>query len=578
MGSVVENWPIEHVFSDPAEVLQLDDQLSAELIDYIGAFFRISRPMVRFFWKSTRNWLDVVLIRHSSVATQRQAPHRVSVQISEATIPRGVTQRELEVLTLVALGLTNSEISARLGTSTRTVSTQLERLLSKLDQKTRGGLAALATDSGMLRLPLPGGTPDQPSIGVAELELAYRHELRPDHAQIRDFTPHRLPIRLGMILPKDLSSDTEQMLNGAELAIQEINSTGGISGRMLEVHTAAVSHFDWHSVNTGLETLFDARVDAIITNYVSAEHPDFLDIVADYGRPFLHTATFEADVQRAEASPFRYGSIFQTCASETHYAPGMLRFLTELEKRGLWLPQKKRIVCIEQESESMRLLTPSFRHEAQEAGWTIAPTIGLSTQIVDWDAVIEQVRDTDPDVLLLANYLEHDQVAFQEAFQPAGIPALVYGVYAPSIPSFVGSLEQKADGVLWATTTGTYDDEIGQRFRHQYRRRFGTEPGWSQAGAAYDQVMMLSSAWASVEARNVDEVVRSLRRWPFRGVNGVYFFGETRHEPLLYPDTTSDAAMGQAHFVYQIQNGGHRLLAPEPFADIESFRLPEWCR
>lgn len=226
----------------------------------------------------------------------------------------------------------------------------------------------------------------------------------------------------------------------------------------------------------------------------------------------------------------------------------------------------------------MRLLTPEFHDRAGAAGWTIAPTISLTAAHTDWQGAIADVREAHPDVLLLANYLETDQVAFQEAFQPENIPALVYGVYAPSIPSFVESLGTKADGVLWATTTGTYDDEIGQRFRGQYRRRYGTDPGWSQAGAAYDQVMMLCTAWAAVEARNVDEVVRSLRRWPYRGVNGVYYFGETRHAPLLYPDTTSDAAMGQAHFVYQIQDGSHRLLAPEPFADVDDFRLPDWCR
>lgn len=570
--------PIEHVFDDPSEASTLDDRLPDELIDYIRAFFRISRPMVRFFWKSSKNWLDVVLLRHSSASTEHQAPHRVSVQISESPIPRRVTQRELEVLTLVALGLTNSEISARLGTSARTVSTQLERLLSKLDQRTRGGLAALATDSGLLRLPLPGGVPDQPSIGIAELELECRHELQPGHDPVRDFTSHRLPIRLGMILPEDLSSDTEQMINGAELAIQEINDTGGIGGRMIEVHTASVSYFDWASVRAGVEALIDDRVDAIITNYVSAEHPEFLDVVADYGRPFLHTATFDADVQRAEASPFRYASVFQTCASETHYAPGMLRFLADLEDRGLWVPERRRIVCLEQESESMRLLTPEFRESADSAGWTIAPTISLTSDHIDWAEVVDEVRSAEPDVLLLANYLETDQISFQDAFEPEGIPALVYGVYAPSIPSFVGSLGAKANGVLWATTTGTYDDEIGQRFRVQYRRRYGADPGWSQAGAAYDQVMMLCTAWAAVEARNVDEVVRSLRRWPYRGVNGVYYFGDTRHTPLLYPDTTSDAAMGQAHFVYQIQDGRHHLLAPKPFADLDGFRLPDWCR
>ena len=77
-------------------------------------------------------------------------------------MPRGITVREVDVLTLLALGLTNSGIAERLGTSARTVSTQIERLLTKLDQGTRGGLAALAVDSGLLRLPIPGGVDGTP--------------------------------------------------------------------------------------------------------------------------------------------------------------------------------------------------------------------------------------------------------------------------------------------------------------------------------------------------------------------------------------------------------------------------------
>ena len=53
----------------------------------------------------------------------------------------GVTDREINILTLLALGLTNVQIAGRLGTSAHTVSTQIERMLVKLGQPSRGGLA-----------------------------------------------------------------------------------------------------------------------------------------------------------------------------------------------------------------------------------------------------------------------------------------------------------------------------------------------------------------------------------------------------------------------------------------------------
>jgi branched-chain amino acid transport system substrate-binding protein len=71
--------------------------------------------------------------------------------------------------------------------------------------------------------------------------------------------------------------------------------------------------------------------------------------------------------------------------------------------------------------------------------------------------------------------------------------------------------------------------------------------------------------------------VRYLRRWPHRGVNGVYYFGETNHSTLSYPDLTPDASMAQAHMIYQIQSGSHCALAPEPFGSCSRFRVPSWC-
>ncbi|MBC9927777.1 MULTISPECIES: ABC transporter substrate-binding protein [unclassified Leucobacter] len=566
---------IEQVVDRSTPLESLPREVPAQLWEYTQAFLRVERRTVRFMWRDGDRWLDVTLVRGETTGGARALP-RVSVRINEAEMPRGITAREFDVLTLVALGLTNGGIAERLGTSARTVSTQIERLLGKLGQGTRGGLAALAVDVGLLRLPLPGGAPEAGGIGVAELELAHRSNASHGLSPIRANEADRAPILLGIVIPKDVGGDTEQMLHGALLAVDEVNEQGGLGGRQIKVVQAPVEMFGWESVRAGLQSLFDAGVDAIVTSYVSAEHPGFLELIADYGRPFLHTATFDADVLRTEAEPYRYGAIFQTCASEVHYAPGMLRFVQALEASGKWTPRTHRVVGIEQASISMRLSTPAFIETANACGWDVARTIETPAGATDWEQVIAEANAVEPDVLFVANYLEDELVAFQQALLRDPIPALVYSVYAPSIPSFAERLGAQAEGIVWSTTTGTYDDDLGRRFRRRYRERFGADPGWSQAGAAYDQVRVLAAAWSSVDARNVTEVTRYIRRWPHRGVNGVYYFGESGHAPLLYPDTTNDAALSQAHLVYQMRGREQVLLAPEPFGKLSDFRLPPW--
>jgi DNA-binding CsgD family transcriptional regulator/tetratricopeptide (TPR) repeat protein len=60
------------------------------------------------------------------------------------------TRRELDVLTLVADGLTNREIGARLFLSPKTVDVHVSRLLRKLDAHTRGEAVAVARRRGLL--------------------------------------------------------------------------------------------------------------------------------------------------------------------------------------------------------------------------------------------------------------------------------------------------------------------------------------------------------------------------------------------------------------------------------------------
>lgn len=550
------------------------------VVDYAVGFLATARDSLRFLWRADDAWLSIHLVRthDDPVGPARVAGSRVTLRVAEVEMPRGVTLREVDVLTLLALGLTNVGIAERLGTSARTVSTQIERLLTKLDQGTRGGLAALAVDSGLLRLPIPGGVDGTPGIGIVELESIVTAVPRSPAPPLRPAYPRKRPMTVGALIPvRAAAADGVEVRHGATLAVEEINATGGVGGRRLELLASDVDLFDWASVERGLARLFAHDVDAITTSYASAENSAVIDAVADFGKPFLHTATYAEQVAHAESDPRRYGAVFQTCASETFYGVGLIRLLTELEAAGVWRPRSRRIVSIEAATTSTRVTNEHFLATAGQANWTLAELIRVPVPSTDWARVARRIAAVDPEVVMVTHFLDQEVAAFHQAFVAAGLESLVYCVYGPSIPRFQDSVGSASDGIIWSTTTGTYDDVLGRRFRNQYAARFGRAPGWSQAGAAYDQVNLLAAAWSATATRDTGDVVRYLRRWPHRGVNGVYYFGETSQSTLSYPDLTPDASMGQAHMVYQIQGGTHRALAPEPFGSCARFRVPSWC-
>ena len=72
---------------------------------------------------------------------------------ARAANPAGLTARELDILQLMAEGLTNAAIAGRLYVSARTVDHHVAAVLRKLDQPTRGRAVAAALRDGLIELP-----------------------------------------------------------------------------------------------------------------------------------------------------------------------------------------------------------------------------------------------------------------------------------------------------------------------------------------------------------------------------------------------------------------------------------------
>jgi DNA-binding NarL/FixJ family response regulator len=64
--------------------------------------------------------------------------------------PAGLTPREVEVLRLVARGLSNRQIADRLVISPKTVGNHVEHIYTKIDASNRAGAGLFATQHGLL--------------------------------------------------------------------------------------------------------------------------------------------------------------------------------------------------------------------------------------------------------------------------------------------------------------------------------------------------------------------------------------------------------------------------------------------
>ncbi|MEY3735293.1 MAG: hypothetical protein RLZZ624_351 [Cyanobacteriota bacterium] len=70
---------------------------------------------------------------------------------TELGLPRtGLSERELEIIELVATGLTNQEIALKLMISKRTVDNHVSNIFTKTGAKNRVGLVNWAMDNGKI--------------------------------------------------------------------------------------------------------------------------------------------------------------------------------------------------------------------------------------------------------------------------------------------------------------------------------------------------------------------------------------------------------------------------------------------
>jgi DNA-binding NarL/FixJ family response regulator len=120
------------------------------LLDAVRAIGRGRLPGMRFLWHAgPRRWLSVTAER------ERDGSGAMLVTIVEQErLPYALTPREVDVLTLVAGGLSNGEIAERLVVSPATARTHVSRAMVKLRARDRAQLVVFAYETGLaLRTP-----------------------------------------------------------------------------------------------------------------------------------------------------------------------------------------------------------------------------------------------------------------------------------------------------------------------------------------------------------------------------------------------------------------------------------------
>jgi DNA-binding CsgD family transcriptional regulator len=96
-------------------------------------------------------WLGLKLTKNKETVIIKEVPAPQFFTLNEQRLTeRGITPRELEILELIANGLSNREIAEKLFVSENTVKTHSSRLFDKLSAKRRTQAVQLGKELGLI--------------------------------------------------------------------------------------------------------------------------------------------------------------------------------------------------------------------------------------------------------------------------------------------------------------------------------------------------------------------------------------------------------------------------------------------
>jgi branched-chain amino acid transport system substrate-binding protein len=370
------------------------------------------------------------------------------------------------------------------------------------------------------------------------------------------------------------AADGNQMKNGSGLAIDEINSSGGIAGRKISRIVLDADVATPEGVTTAFKKLVSAKVDAILVGYIQVDAPSY-DIAAAYGAPYIHGNTLDAGVQRVKANPKKYFNIFNVDSTEVHYGVNFPLFLQHLASTGEFKPRAKTIHFIEGDLGYSQNISRAGQTAFKKAGWNVVGVEKVVTPTNDWTPVIRKLQQKKAAVIMNCHPAPADLAAFMKQFAANPTDALVYLQYGPSVPVFQQLAGKAANGAVWSTVVGTFNDQLGKAFQAKYRAKYKSDPGFANAGQCYDEVYMLASAWGRVgDPRNFHAVANALRTTIHRGVSGTINMNRLGQYSLSYPYETNDPSLGIASLYFQIQNGKQTIISPSPYAEARYTKAP----
>jgi branched-chain amino acid transport system substrate-binding protein len=328
----------------------------------------------------------------------------------------------------------------------------------------------------------------------------------------------------GFALTGDESALDLPAANGAKLAVQEINSAGGVNGRPIELVVHDTQYKMDVTAQVAKQFVEQDKVVAVVgftdTDSVLASGPT----IQGAGLPFITAGATSPKI------PAQVGDLmFLACFGDNVQAAAGAEY-------GFKTYGKNAYLLLDKGVEYTTLLAGYFKARFTELGGTIALEDQYDDKATDFSAQIAKVKalPQQPDFYYIAA-MPYNVGPVVKQFRDAGITGPIIGGDGYDTPDLVSVAGPAAENVFF-TTHALMDKDGGtdgiKKFIGAYNSAYGHDPENAFAALGYDAMYLLADALkraGSTDAQAIKQAIEQTKG--FAGITGAITFSADAHVP-----------------------------------------------
>lgn len=382
--------------------------------------------------------------------------------------------------------------------------------------------------------------------------------------------------KIGVLAPLigGSAADGNEMVNGAKLAVDEINAAGGVAGYKLQVVVGDTQNQSADAVTSAIERLTgDRDLNVMFTGYASGSNFE-INTMAEQDMPYLIAANSAQTRDIIASHPDKFPTVWSMVPSYDAYNTAMVPVLRGLEKSGkLKLPNKK-VALISSDNPFSKTIMNGLKKTFEEDGWTVTSADLLPWgEINDWRTFLAKVRRDNPAVIINTDYQPGNAAKFLTQFLEQPTDSLVFIQYAPGVPEFLKLTGKQATGIVYDSLGGVLNTPTNPRAGEvvrKYKDKYGNEPG-SYGPLLYEEVMIYADVLNKIGDPTMRlDIGKAIGEIHKQTVSGMLSF-----DPKTHLAVQGDS--GVPITFYQIRDAKRVLFYPKQYADDE-FRMPPWMK